>query len=241
MTLWSERMAAGPAPEMMAFTVSLDVDRRLFADDLRGSVAHVRGLGRGGILTPDEVDASCSRRSARSATSSPAGRSSSSPTDEDIHTAIERRITELAGATGAKIHTGRSRNDQVVTATRLYVRRAIVRSSPGCSTSRGAARPRAVEAGEPTCPGTPIFNVRNRCPSRTICSPTVGRSHATSTGSSTPMRESTSPRSVPARSGVRPCRSIPMASRRSSASPVGSTTRSTRSQTATSSPRRSST
>jgi argininosuccinate lyase len=126
MTLWSERMASTPAREMMAFSVSLDVDRRLFEDDLRGSVAHVHGLGRVGILPPAEVEALVGALDAVGGELR-AGTFGFVPSDEDIHTAIERRVTELAGATGAKVHTGRSRNDQVVTATRLYVRRAIVR------------------------------------------------------------------------------------------------------------------
>lgn len=55
MTLWHGRLGSGTAAEVMAFTASLSVDRRLAADDLAGSRAHVRGLGRGGLLTAEEV------------------------------------------------------------------------------------------------------------------------------------------------------------------------------------------
>jgi argininosuccinate lyase len=152
MTLWSERMARTPAPEMMAFSVSLDVDRRLFEDDLRGSVAHVRGLGRGGILAPSDVEVLIG------ALTTVAGEFNHGtfgflPSDEDIHTAIERRVTELAGPIGAKVHTGRSRNDQVVTALRLYTRRAIVRIAEGVLDLEATSLERARAAGQAYLPG----------------------------------------------------------------------------------------
>ncbi len=122
MTLWHGRFADGPADELLAFTESLSFDRRLAPDDLAGSRAHVAGLARAGILTDDEA-------SAVQAALDQAGEELADgsfafvPSDEDIHTAIERRVTELAGDAGAKLHTGRSRNDQVATALRLFVRR----------------------------------------------------------------------------------------------------------------------
>ncbi|HWD24668.1 MAG TPA: argininosuccinate lyase [Acidimicrobiales bacterium] len=152
MTLWSERMATGPAPEMMAFCVSLDVDRRLAADDVRGSIAHVRGLGRVGVLTAGEVEALAAALATvgeELATS----RFSFVESDEDIHTAIERRVTELAGPTGAKVHTARSRNDQVVTATRLYLRRAIVRICEAILEVESTLLGRAQSAGLAYLPG----------------------------------------------------------------------------------------
>jgi len=120
--LWHGRFGEGPADELLAFTVSLPFDRRLAADDLAGSRAHVRMLARAGLLTDDErgvIIAALDRvedELARDAFTFV-------PTDEDIHTAIERRVTEIAGPTGAKLHTGRSRNDQVALDLRLYLRR----------------------------------------------------------------------------------------------------------------------
>ena len=125
MTLWQGRFGTeGPADELMAFSVSLDFDRRLAFDDLAGSRAHVRGLGKAGILEDDDVGillAALERveeELEEQTFTFQAG-------DEDIHTAIERRVTEIAGAVGGKLHTGRSRNDQVVTAFRLFVKREL--------------------------------------------------------------------------------------------------------------------
>jgi argininosuccinate lyase len=120
--LWHGRFGEGPADELLAFTVSLPYDRRLAGDDLVGSRAHVRMLTRAGLLTDDErsvVIAALDRVQHELAE----GTFAFAPSDEDIHTAIERRVTEIAGATGAKLHTGRSRNDQVALDLRLYLRR----------------------------------------------------------------------------------------------------------------------
>ena len=102
------------------------------------------------------------------------------PTDEDIHTAIERRVTELAGDAGAKLHTGRSRNDQVATALRLFVRREgldVARGARACRPSSSTARSPRVT---PRCPGTRISSAPSRCCSRTTSSRTSGPSRATS-------------------------------------------------------------
>src|SRR5688500_10599793 len=124
MTLWHGRFGGGPSEELLEFTVSLPFDRRLAIDDLACSRAHVRGLERAGILTHDElavVLAALERVGEELASDTFAFR----PEDEDIHTAIERRVTEIAGAPGAKMHTGRSRNDQVATDLRLYCKREL--------------------------------------------------------------------------------------------------------------------
>jgi argininosuccinate lyase len=122
MTLWHGRFAEGPADELLAFTESLSFDRRLAPDDLAGSRAHVAGLARAGILTDDEANAVLTALD-QVEDELVDGAFEFAPSDEDIHTAIERRVTELAGDAGAKLHTGRSRNDQVATALRLFVRR----------------------------------------------------------------------------------------------------------------------
>src|SRR5207237_487656 len=98
--------------------------RRLSAASIAGARAHVRGLGRAGILTQEEVSivlAALNRVEEELA----AGTFKFGPGDEDVHTAIERRVTELAGPAGAKIHAGRSRNDQVATDMRLFARREL--------------------------------------------------------------------------------------------------------------------
>ncbi len=122
MTLWHGRFADGPADELLAFTESLSFDTRLAPDDLVGSRAHVAMLARVGLLT-DEEAAVVQTALDRVGTELRDGTFEFAPADEDVHTAIERRVTELAGAAGAKLHTGRSRNDQVATALRLFFRR----------------------------------------------------------------------------------------------------------------------
>lgn len=122
--LWHGRFAGGPAAELMAFTESISYDQRLIDDDIFCSQAHVRGLVRAKVLTESEagdVLAALDQvgKEFHAETIVPLD------TDEDIHTLIERRVTEIAGQAGAKLHTGRSRNDQVTTATRRYTKRAL--------------------------------------------------------------------------------------------------------------------
>ncbi len=120
--LWHGRFGEGPADELLAFTVSLPFDIRLAGDDLTGSRAHVRMLERVGLLTNEEasvVTVALDRVEMELQTAV----FTFVPSDEDIHTAIERRVTEIAGAAGAKLHTGRSRNDQVALDLRLFLRR----------------------------------------------------------------------------------------------------------------------
>ncbi|MHB1536582.1 MAG: argininosuccinate lyase [Acidimicrobiales bacterium] len=131
MTLWQGRFGpGGPAPELLDYTVSLSYDRRLASDDIAGSRAHVRGLARGGIVSEEEASillAALDRVAEELASDGFAF----APGDEDVHTAVERRVTELAGTAGAKLHTGRSRNDQVATDLRLFAKRELGRVARG--------------------------------------------------------------------------------------------------------------
>lgn len=122
--LWHGRFANGPAQELLAFTASLSFDRRLWKDDIVGSIAHVQGLGHAGILPRHETDQIISALQ-QAAGEFEAGNFVFLNGEEDIHTSIERRITEIAGAVGGKVHTGRSRNDQCVTALRLWCKREL--------------------------------------------------------------------------------------------------------------------
>jgi argininosuccinate lyase len=122
--LWEGRLGDGPADELMAFTASLDFDVRLAADDVRGSQAHVRGLERAGLLTAEEAAALVAALD-QVAAELASGDFLFAPTNEDVHTAVERRVTELAGEAGGKLHTGRSRNDQVATDLRLWAKREL--------------------------------------------------------------------------------------------------------------------
>jgi argininosuccinate lyase len=151
-TLWHGRFGTGPADELLAYTVSLPFDQRLAADDLGGSRAHVRGLARVGVLSEaerDEVLAALQQVDEELA----AGTFAFSESDEDIHTAVERRVTELAGAAGGKLHTGRSRNDQVATDLRLYVKRALREVASRVLGLQQVLLERAEGAGEAYLPG----------------------------------------------------------------------------------------
>ena len=123
-TLWHGRFTAGPADELMAYTASLPFDRRLWLDDINCSRAHVKGLGHAAILTVSERDSILQALDTVENEMS-SGAFVFAPSDEDIHTAVERRVTEICGATGAKLHTGRSRNDQSVTGLRLWCKREV--------------------------------------------------------------------------------------------------------------------
>jgi argininosuccinate lyase len=151
-TLWHGRFEGGPAEELLAFTVSIEFDQRLAADDLAGSRAHVRGLTRAGILTDDEagvVLAALDRVTDELRT----GAFAFEPTDEDIHTAIERRVTALAGPAGAKLHTGRSRNDQVATDLRLWTKREVGEIARRVVALQRTLLERAGDAGVAYLPG----------------------------------------------------------------------------------------
>ena len=107
-------------PEVEAFTASLPFDRRLFRHDIRGSAAHARMLAKVGLLTHAEA-----RRIVgglkQIEQEIDSGKFRFDPADEDIHLAIERRLTEITGSAGAKLHTARSRNDQVALDLRMYL------------------------------------------------------------------------------------------------------------------------
>jgi argininosuccinate lyase len=151
-TLWHGRFEGGPAEELLAFTVSLPFDARLAADDLVGSRAHVRGLARAGILSEAERDDVLAALDAVEAELG-AGELQFAPSDEDIHTAVERRVTELAGPAGAKLHTGRSRNDQVATDLRLFAKRELAGVARRVLALQQVLHDRAVEAGDARLPG----------------------------------------------------------------------------------------
>ena len=150
--LWHGRFAEEPADELLAFTSSLVFDRRLAGDDIAGSRAHVAMLGRVGLLSDEEVAAVTTALDTVEKELAE-GTFSFAPTDEDIHTAIERRVTDLAGPAGAKLHTGRSRNDQVALDLRLFVRREGRAVALAVHELQTVLVRRATEAGDTYLPG----------------------------------------------------------------------------------------
>lgn len=127
MTLWGGRFAQGPDDALWRFTVDHS-DRRLLSDDVRGSLAHAQMLGEAGLLT-DEEAAAVREGLETILAEAEAGEFRFTEQDEDVHSAVERRLGELIGPAAGKLHTGRSRNDQVSLDLRLYLRRAADRQS----------------------------------------------------------------------------------------------------------------
>ncbi|HVF53786.1 MAG TPA: argininosuccinate lyase [Actinomycetota bacterium] len=124
--LWAGRFDAPPDQSMLDFTSSFGVDVRLLEHDLAATRAHARVLGHAGILDPAEVekiDGACMSLLSDWLDKPPAFE----PTDEDVHTYVERALSDRLGDLGRKIHAGRSRNDLVVTDLRLWCKAASVR------------------------------------------------------------------------------------------------------------------
>lgn len=122
--LWGGRFSGQADEDLRALNDSLDFDRRMYAQDIAGSVAYARAIAAAGVITADEADQIIQGlRQVKAEMES--GAFVFAPGDEDIHTAVERRLSEITGAVGGKLHTGRSRNDQVATDFRLWVMAAI--------------------------------------------------------------------------------------------------------------------
>ena len=121
MKLWGGRFETGPREVFERFSGSLDFDRRLIDADIRGSQAFARALERVGILTAEErAQIVAAFDAIRAESASPAFYEGA--TDEDVHTLVIRKLKERAGNVADKIHTGRSRNEQVSLDTRLWLR-----------------------------------------------------------------------------------------------------------------------
>jgi argininosuccinate lyase len=123
-TARSGRFATERSAAFVALNSSLALDWRLWPEDIEGSAAHARALRRAGVIAGLELKA-IEDGLAQVSSEIDSGVFVPRDSDEDVHMAIERRLTELVGAPGAKLHTARSRNDQVVTDVRLHLRRVI--------------------------------------------------------------------------------------------------------------------
>ena len=151
-SLWGGRFAAGPAEIMRRINASIDVDRRLYAEDIAGSQAHCAMLVARRILSPGdgaaiaaglkEIKAEIER-----------GEFAFSAEREDIHLHIEARLAELIGPVAGRLHTARSRNDQVATDLRLWLRAAIDRLDHGMRELQRALLDRAEDTAGVVMPG----------------------------------------------------------------------------------------
>jgi argininosuccinate lyase len=121
MRLWGGRFESGPAEALARLSVSVQFDWRLAPYDLLASRAHARVLHKAGLLTRDELDRMLAALDDLAAACR-SGAFRPSAADEDVHTALERGLLERLGALGGKLRAGRSRNDQVATDLRLYLR-----------------------------------------------------------------------------------------------------------------------
>jgi argininosuccinate lyase len=121
---WSQRFEQGLHPAIERFNASIGFDIALLQEDLDGSVAHARMLGRSGVISEPEA-ARLIEGLEQVRSEAAEGRFNPGLEAEDVHFAVERRLIELLGPLGKKLHTGRSRNDQVGTDLRLWLRRQI--------------------------------------------------------------------------------------------------------------------
>src|SRR5574344_2616698 len=119
--MWDGRFESGMAQSMIDLSFSLHFDAELIEEDIEGSIAHGKGLVESGVLTPEEYK-TITDGLITILSDYKSGKPLWNDGDEDIHMAVERVLTERIGSLGKKIHTGRSRNDQVATDFKLYMR-----------------------------------------------------------------------------------------------------------------------
>ncbi|MDR4494246.1 MAG: argininosuccinate lyase [Nitrospirales bacterium] len=122
--LWGGRFQESTNRLVERFTASVDFDRKLYAYDIEGSIAHCRTLQRAKVISQKECRTIIQGLN-RVLEEIQTGRHQWKAEDEDVHMSIERRLTEIVGSVGGKLHTGRSRNDQVTLDLRLYLRDAV--------------------------------------------------------------------------------------------------------------------
>ncbi len=150
--MWKGRFSQDTDEAVQKFTQSLDMDWRMALADIRGSIAHVRMLGHTGLLSEEEAaviekNLSLIAEEVRNGTLVP------KVSLEDVHMNIESRLIELCGSTGAKLHMGRSRNDQANTTVRLYLRKELLDIWEGLSDLMSALLSKAEEHAETVVPG----------------------------------------------------------------------------------------
>ncbi|MBX3035912.1 MAG: argininosuccinate lyase [Anaerolineales bacterium] len=150
--LWGGRFAQSPNQLAFELNASLSVDKRMALQDIDGSLAWANAIHKAGILSDKEhASISLGLDTVRKEFSS--GQFSFAASDEDIHTAIERRLTELIGDVAGKLHTGRSRNDQVATDFRLWMLGAIPELKSALQNLQTAFVEQAEKANEIVMPG----------------------------------------------------------------------------------------
>lgn len=150
--MWGGRFAEPSDDDLKALNDSIGFDRRMADEDIRGSIAYARASAAAGVITAAEAEAIIAGLEVVRQEFG-AGAFAFQDGDEDIHTAVERRLTELAGPVGGKLHTGRSRNDQVATDFRLWVLGALDRADAHIAQLQMALVDRAETQLETVMPG----------------------------------------------------------------------------------------
>jgi argininosuccinate lyase len=123
MTLWGGRFSEPSDADLRAINDSIGFDKRMYAQDIAGSIAYARAIAAAGVITDEEAQTIIT--GLEQVRDEFTAGTFELKNDEDIHSAVERRLTELVGAVGGRLHTGRSRNDQVATDFRLWVMDAL--------------------------------------------------------------------------------------------------------------------
>src|SRR5258707_3707508 len=146
-TLWSGRFEGAPDADTFKFGASFHFDRRLFDEDVTGSIAGARGLARAGVLPHAEAD------QIEKVLKEIRERGRSDPPfvdgdDEDVHSFVERVLIERVGDAGRRLHTGRSRNEQVSLDLRLYLMRRIPVLQRGVAPLVSSLAAQTVSAGD---------------------------------------------------------------------------------------------
>jgi argininosuccinate lyase len=150
--LWGGRFSEAMDPTVERFSASIEFDRALARYDLRGSIAHARMLGATGIIPGADVDAIVVGLE-QIGDEIEAGTFRFDPALEDIHMNVEARLTERIGPAAGRLHTGRSRNDQIATDLALYLKDAARAARVGLATLRGVLIERSAEHIETVLPG----------------------------------------------------------------------------------------
>ena len=150
--MWGGRFQGGPAAVMREINASIAIDKRLWRDDIAASRAHAAMLAKQGILSDHDARA-IDDGLARIATEIEAGKLVEDPALEDIHMHVEHRLSELIGEPAGRLHTARSRNDQVATDFKLFVRRSIDEAVAGIDALETALVDRAEEHFATVMPG----------------------------------------------------------------------------------------
>src|SRR5713101_7047172 len=149
--LWSGRFDTAPDAAAFEFGASFPFDRRLFEDDVTGSIAWARALAKAAVLTPDEA------RQIEEVLAALLEQGRLHPAlvdgaDEDVHSFVERLLVERLGDAGRRLHTGRSRNEQVSLDLRLYLRRRIPRLQRAAAAVIDALVAQAAASGDALMP-----------------------------------------------------------------------------------------